>query len=155
MHTTQAQQASQNPCSGREDLSIGEVAKRLGVATSTIRYYEQEDLLQNLKRTEGGSRRFDHESLETLHVIDCLKRTGLSIAEIRSFMQMVAKGDSTIDERLQLFLHRRESVEAQIAELQDMLDFVNYKIRYYSEAKRRGTCEGVAHQNHSHTQKSL
>lgn len=57
---------------------------------------------------------------------------------------MAMPGDETIDERLQMFLHRKEETEQQIKELEKTLETINYKIWFYETAKEKGTTEDIA-----------
>ena len=57
---------------------------------------------------------------------------------------MAMPGDETIDECLQMFLHRKEETEQQIKELEKTLETTNYKIWFYETAKEKGTTKGVA-----------
>ena len=66
--------------------SIGEVSDMLGVAPSTLRYYDKEGMLPFIKRTSGGVREFRKEDLEWLRIIECLKKTNMSIKEIKQFI---------------------------------------------------------------------
>lgn len=119
--------------------TIGEMAKKLGVAPSALRYYDKEGLLPFVERSEGGIRMFKDEDYEFLKIVSCLKDTGMQIKDIREFIHMVMKGDNTIDERLELFQKRKDEVEKQMRELQETLDIVNYKCWYYETAKKAGT----------------
>ena len=74
--------------------TVGEVAKLLNVAPSTLRYYESEGLLPEVERTESGRRRYSDRDVEACRVIECLKASGLSIKDIRDFMEMVQHGDA-------------------------------------------------------------
>lgn len=121
------------------ELAIGEVAKRLGVPTSTLRYYETEGLLPAVGRTSGGRRQYSQQDLEACRVIECLKRSGLSIRQIKDFMDMVAQGDTTLEGRLDLFQARKESVEQEIRELQRVLGVLEFKTWYYEQAAGAGT----------------
>ena len=116
--------------------TIGQMAEKLGVAPSTLRYYDKEGLLPFVERTAGGIRIFSDGDLETLKIINCLKDTGMQIKDIRNFMAMVVEGDSTIDDRLELFRKRKEQVERQMEELQKTLDIIQYKCWYYETAKK-------------------
>ncbi len=122
---------------------IGEVAKRLGVSTSTLRYYEAEGLLPAVKRTSGGQRQFSQRDLEACRVIECLKRSGLSIKEIKTFMGMVAEGDATLPDRLALFRARKERVEQEILDLKRVLAVLEFKTWYYEQAVAAGTEEAT------------
>lgn len=118
--------------------SIGEVAEMLNTQPSTLRYYESEGLLPNLERTANGRRRFSDTDIEACRVIECLKESGLSIKEIRDFMEMVQAGDSTLTDRLALFEARRESVLSEIERLQETLAVLDFKCWYYETALKAG-----------------
>lgn len=124
--------------------SIGEVSEHTGIAASTLRYYDKEGLLPFVERTPGGIRMFSDADLDSLHVIDCLKKTGLSIKDIRRFMDWSREGSSTFGARLEMFRERRTAVRAQMEELQRALDLIEYKCWYYGAAIEAGTDEGLA-----------
>lgn len=119
--------------------TIGEMAKKLNLAPSTLRYYDKEGLLPFVERTEGGIRKFKEEDYELLKIIGCLKATGMQLKDIKSFVEMIQLGDESIDDRLELFQKQRESVEKQLEALQTTLDVVNYKCWYLEMAKKMGT----------------
>ena len=119
--------------------TVGEMAKRLGVAPSTLRYYDQEGLLPFVERSEGGIRVFKESDYEWLQVIGCLKKTGMQLRDIKTFIEMAMQGDQTIEPRLALITKQKESVKAQIAELDDTLRTLEFKEWYYNTAKEKGT----------------
>lgn len=120
--------------------TVGEMAKKLNVAPSTLRYYDKEGLLPFVERSGGGIRMFKDSDFEWLSIIECLKKTGLSIKEIKSFIDWCIEGDSTIDRRLALINRQREAVLQQLKQVQDTLDILDYKRWYYETAKAAGTC---------------
>ena len=119
--------------------TVGEMAKKLGVAPSTLRYYDKEGLLPFVERSSGGIRVFKEADYEWLKVIECLKKTGMPLKDIKTFIEMAVQGDETIDERLKLIRKQREEVGKQIAELQETMDTLNFKCWYYETAKSAGT----------------
>ena len=119
--------------------TVGEMAKRLGVAPSTLRYYDQEGLLPFVERSEGGIRVFKERDYEWLQVIGCLKKTGMQLRDIKTFIEMAMQGDQTIEPRLALITKQKESVKAQIAELEETLRTLEFKEWYYNTAKENGT----------------
>lgn len=123
------------------DYTIGKAARLLGVAPSTLRYYDKEGLLPGVKRSDSGVRRFTDEDLNWFHVIDCLKRSGLSIRDIREYIRLAGQGDETIDARLELFIRQRDIVRGQMAELQRTLDMLEYKCWYYETARAAGSTD--------------
>ena len=119
--------------------TIGEMAKRLDLPTSTLRYYDQEGLLPFVERSSGGMRMFTEKDYEWLKVIECLKKSGLSIKEIKAFIAMAERGDDSLRERLDLFRARREAVQQHLAETEEMLKLLEFKCWYYEQALRDGT----------------
>ena len=77
--------------------TIGEMARKLNVAPSTLRYYDKEGLLPFVERSSGGIRMFKDEDMEWLRLLGCLKKAGMPLKEIRSFLDWSRQGDATID----------------------------------------------------------
>ena len=121
--------------------TVGEMAKLLGVAASTLRYYDKEGLLPFVERSSGGIRMFQESDVEWLQVIGCMKKAGMSIKDIRQYIQMALQGDDTIDLRLQMFRRQQEVLKEQMEELQHTMEMVDYKCWYYETAKKAGTTE--------------
>lgn len=121
--------------------TVGEMAKRLGIPASTLRYYDKEGLLPFVERVSGGMRMFRDSDYEWLQIIECLKKTGMQLKDIRTFINMAIAGDNTIDARLALIEKRRSAVLAQIAELQQTLETLDFKCWYYETAKAAGTTD--------------
>lgn len=119
--------------------SIGEVSKMLDISVSTLRFYDKEGLLPLVNRTLGNIRVFDETDIECLKMIECLKTTGMPLKDIKQFFEWCEVGDSTIDQRYNLFIEQKEKTEAQIASLQKALDRINYKCEFYRIAKEKGT----------------
>lgn len=71
--------------------TVGEMAKLLGVAASTLRYYDKEGLLPFVERSSGGIRMFRESDIEWLQVIGCMKKAGMSIKDIRQYIEMRCK----------------------------------------------------------------
>lgn len=120
-------------------FTIGEMAKKLGVAASTLRYYDKEGLFPFMERSEGGIRVFKESDYEFLKIIHCLKATGMQIKDIKHFIELVLQGDESINARLEIFQKQKLEVEKQISELQEALETVKFKCWYYETAKRAGS----------------
>lgn len=119
--------------------TIGEISNLLNLPTSTLRFYDKMGLLPFIERSENGIRLFKNSDYEALKIIECLKKSSLSLDEIKEFMYLTTQGDKTIEARLQFFLKRKEEVEQKLLEIQHTLDIVNYKCWYYEKAKESGT----------------
>lgn len=123
--------------------TVGEIAKVLGIPASTLRYYDQEGLLPFVERSSGGIRMFTDKDYEWLKVIACLKKSGLSIKNIKAFIDMAARGDESLAERYELFHARRDAVKEQLKEMQETLDLLEFKCWYYQQAIADGTEENI------------
>ena len=123
--------------------SIGEISKMMNVAPSTLRYYEKEGLLPFIKRSESGIRVFGESDFGWFSIIHCLKQAGMSIKDIKKYMDMIAEGDSSIGERLVIFEKQRAKVERQIKELNQIREVLEYKCWYYETAEEIGSVDAV------------
>ena len=117
--------------------SIGQVAEMFGLPISTLRYYDKEGLFPDMERS-SGIRRFGQRELEALRVIECLKKSGMEIKDIRQFMEWCAQGSSTYPQRRAMFIRQKESVEAEIARMNRVLDMLSFKCWYYEQAIKDG-----------------
>lgn len=126
----------------KPEYSIGQVAKQFGLPVSTLRYYDREGLFPGLERS-GGIRRFGPQELERLRLIECLKRSGLEIRDIRQFMQWCTEGASSYPKRRQLLERQKETLEAQMDDLRRSLAMLQFKCWYYEQAMRDGGEEHI------------
>ena len=85
--------------------SIGEISKMFQLPISTLRYYDKEGLFPHLKRV-NGVRQFSENEIETLRVIDCLKRSGLEIKDIKEYMALCSLGNTTLKQRIKAILKK-------------------------------------------------
>ena len=119
--------------------TIKQAAEIMNVTPTTLRYYDKQGLLPFVERKESGYRVFSDTDIAMLKVIECLKKTGMSIKDIRQFSKWMLMGDDSLKERHEMFLERKRAVESQISELQETLDFINHKCWYYETALEAGT----------------
>ena len=113
--------------------SIGEISKMFDLPISTLRYYDKEGLFPHLKRV-NGVRQFSENEIETLRRIDCLKRSGLEIKDIKEYMNLCSLGNSTLKQRKEIFVKQKEEVLQEMEKLQKVLSMLNYKCWYYDQA---------------------
>ena len=118
--------------------SIKEVADMMGVTTATLRYYDQEGLLPNIKRV-NGIRVFEDKDFKWLRVLNCLKNTNMPIKKIKEYVELAQKGDSTLEERYKLIEEQKENILEQIKELKYYLKEIEYKEWYYQKSLEAGT----------------
>lgn len=120
-------------------MRIGEISKITGLSEHTLRFYEKMGLMPDVAKRGGGIRDYCDRDIDRLGVIECLKKTGMSLTDIKTFIDWCAMGDKTIQQRYDMFIDRRNAVIAQMAEIQKMLKIIDYKIKYYDRARKAGT----------------
>ncbi|WP_034285489.1 MerR family transcriptional regulator [Schaalia suimastitidis] len=119
-------------------MRIGEVSELFGLPVSTLRYYDSCGFFPRMKRA-GGQRIFSRREIEAIETIECLKKSGLSIDEIRRFISWCEQGDVTLKERLALFTERKQELHRQMSELRKVEAMLNFKLWYYERAVEAGT----------------
>ena len=112
--------------------TIGQVSEMFDLPISTLRYYDKQGLFPRLER-ESGIRKFSDNEIEALRVIECLKKSGLEIKDIKQFMDWCTEGPSTYANRLQLLKQQKEEIESEIEQLGKALDMLKYKCWFYGE----------------------
>lgn len=122
--------------------TIGQVAQMFDLPVSTLRYYDKEGLFPDLER-RGNIRKFSEREVDALRVIECLKKSGLEIKDIKKFMQWVSEGSTSYEKRKALFEQRRAVVEEEIKAMERTLAMLKFKCWYYEKAMADGTEDGI------------
>ena len=117
--------------------TIGQVAEMFGLPISTLRYYDKQGLFPRMQRV-SGIRRFSETEIEALRVIECLKKAGMEIKDIRQFMDWCVEGAATYPKRKALLEEQKAHVEAEIERMNRTLDMLKYKCWYYTQAIKDG-----------------
>ena len=113
-------------------LSIAEAAELTGLTPDTLRYYERDGLmLRSVPRTSSGHRHYADADLGWIRLITKLRSTGMPIRDVRRYADLVRAGDGNEQERLELLRSHRQVVLARLAEVQDHLGAIDYKIGLY------------------------
>ena len=118
--------------------SIGQVSAMTNLPISTLRYYDKEGFFPNLEK-QSGIRRFSQAELDAIRMIECLKRSGLEIKDIRQFFEWVEEGPSTYPNRKAMFEARKKAVEEEMKQLEKTLDMLKFKCWYYEQAIKDGS----------------
>lgn len=117
--------------------SIGEIARLVSLPTSTLRFYEKEGLIPNIKRTEKGIRMFNEQDLIWIDMIRCLKDTGMSIPDIKNIVDLSLLGDETIETRKNIFLKHKEKIESEMKKLEIYYEKINNKLNWYENKNNK------------------
>ncbi len=123
--------------------TIGEISKITGIAVPTLRYYDKEGLFNNIERSEGGIRKFSDAELLTIKWINCLKSTGMTLKDVKQYLDMNLEGDETLQSRFELFNEREIAVKEQMKELEKTMAMVNIKQWWYKTSLELGNEQAV------------
>ena len=122
--------------------TIGQVAEMFGLPRFHAAVLRQAGIVPGLERA-SGIRRFGDTELEALRVIECLKKAGVEIKDIRLFMEWCAEGPSTYPKRKAMFEERKAHMESEIANMNRALDMLKFKCWYYEQAIQDGSEDRV------------
>jgi DNA-binding transcriptional MerR regulator len=114
--------------------SPAETADKSGFSIDTLRYYEKIGLLPGIARNAAGRRVFSDDDLAWLHMLRCLRGTGMPIAEMLRYSELARGGTGTFQERLDLLEEHDRRVEEQIAALREQQAQIKMKIGLYRDA---------------------
>ena len=119
-------------------LTIAEAADETGLTPDTLRYYEKGGLmLRGVPRGSSGHRRYENADLSWIRLITKLRSTGMPIRDVRRYADLVRAGDGNEQDRLDLLRAHRQVVLARLAEVQDHLGAIDFKIGLYEDRLTR------------------
>jgi len=121
------------PAQASPTLRIGELSARTGRSIHTIRWYEAQGLIPGVARDAGGRRVYGLLHVGWLDLMDRLRRTGMSVAQMREYTALVKQGRVTLTQRQEMLRAHRARVEATIVEWQEALAMLDGKIDFYGE----------------------
>ena len=115
-------------------MKISKVSERSGLSLDTLRYYEKIGLLPAVNRTGGGIRDYSELDVRRVAFVKCMRTAGLPIDILIHYFALVQQGNGTIEARKEILQAQRAQLVARMAELQETLDLLDYKIEVYENA---------------------
>ncbi|MFF4757249.1 MerR family transcriptional regulator [Streptomyces sp. NPDC001292] len=119
---------------GPDGYTISEVVALTGLTAHTLRWYERIGLMTHVDRSHTGRRRYTNRDLDWLDLVGKLRLTGMPVADMVRYAELVREGESTYGDRHALLEATRRDVLARIAELRDTLAVLDRKISFYADA---------------------
>lgn len=113
--------------------TVKETAEKLNMSEHTIRYYTDCDLIPTLERGENNQRLFNEKSINWLIGIQHLKACGMTIKDIKNYVSLSLQGDSTIEDRFEIYRNLQEVAKVQLEEAQKRVEFLDYKVNLYED----------------------
>ena len=114
-------------------MKISEVSKKYNISPDTLRYYEKEGLLPNVKKNASGIREYSENDCNWVEFIKCMRGAGLSIEALAKYIELFYKGDSTKEERKNILTEERAKLIEKRDAIQATIDRLDYKIDAYDK----------------------
>lgn len=113
--------------------SMKQACQKTGLTYDTLKFYCNEGLVPNVKRAANNYRIFDDDDIAWINSLSCLKNCGMSIQEMKEFLDLCAEGETTIPARLEILASKLEGLQKEMKRLQDSIDYVKWKQNYYHD----------------------
>ena len=113
--------------------SMKQACQKTGLTYDTLKFYCNEGLVPNVKRAANNYRIFDDDDIAWINSLSCLKNCGMSIQEMKEFLDLCAEGETTIPARLEILASKLEGLQKEMKRLRDSIDYVKWKQNYYHD----------------------
>lgn len=113
--------------------SMKEACSKTNLSYDTLKFYCNEGLVPNVKRDKNNYRIFSDKDIAWINSLSCLKNCGMSIIEMKEYLQLCLKGESTIPERKVILDTKLKELENKIKEIQESINYVKWKQQFYDD----------------------
>jgi DNA-binding transcriptional MerR regulator len=125
-------------------LTIGQAAQRTGLSVHALRFYERERLFATaVTRTADGRRAYTEDDLEWLDLCIKLRASGMPLAAIRRYAELVKEGPGNEQHRLTVLREHQQRLTEQIDTLTACLEIINFKVQIYTDSLDAGDADPI------------
>lgn len=110
-----------------------QICRETGMTYQTLKYYCNEGLVPGVKRDRNNRRIFDEKDLKWIRDLVCLKKCGMSIQEMKEYLELCLQGPATIPERKEMLEKKQNDLKVTIQELKDSVDYIDWKQQFYDD----------------------
>lgn len=110
-----------------------QVCRELDMTYQTLKFYCNKGLVPNVKRDKNNRRIFDEKDVKWIKDLTCLKKCGLSIQEMKEYLDLCLQGESTILPRKEMLAKKQEELLSSIKELEDSVSYIDWKQNFYDD----------------------
>ena len=110
-----------------------EACEQVGISYETLKFYCKEGLVPNVKRDKNNYRNFDEKNIAWLKGLQCLRKCGMTIKDMKLYMNYCLEGQPTIPERKEMLDKSKNSLLKQIEELNECINFIDNKQSFYDD----------------------
>lgn len=113
--------------------SMKETCEITGLTYDALKFYCNEGLIPNVKRNKSNYRVFDDNDINWIKSLSCLKNCGMSILEMKEYLDLCLKGESSIPERKVILDAKLRELEHKKQEIQNSIDYIHWKHKFYDD----------------------
>lgn len=113
--------------------TVKQVSDKLKISVHTLRFYDDQGLFPDVTRDVRGNRLFTENSLEWISLVLCLRNTGMSVTDIRHYINLCKVGETTVLERYNIIMKQKEKAEADLKEMLSRLEVLRMKEKCYED----------------------
>ena len=113
--------------------SMKETCQKTGLTYDTLKFYCNEVLIPNIQRDKNNYRVFTDKNIAWINSLSCLKNCGMSILEMKEYLNLCLEGEKTIPERKEILKVKEQELKNKIKKLQDSINYIHWKENFYNE----------------------
>lgn len=113
--------------------TMKQTCEKTNLSYETLKFYCNQGLVPNVKRDSNNRRIFDDRDVAWIQSLNCLKNCGMSISEMKEYIALCLEGESTIPERKIILDVKRQALVAQLKQVQDCIDYIDWKQGFYDD----------------------
>ena len=113
--------------------TMKQTCQAVGMTYETLKYYCNEGLIPNVKRDKINYRVFDENDVEWIRNLTFLKKSGMSIQDMKIYIKLCLDGESSIPERKIMLDKQKDELLDRINELQECVEYINWKQQFYDD----------------------
>ena len=113
--------------------SMKETCNQVGMSYQTLKFYCNEGLIPNVQRDKNNYRIFDENNINWIKSLACLKKCGMSIDEMKKYLNLCLQGESTIPQRQAMLAEKKKDLELKKKDIEDSMAFIDWKQNFYDE----------------------
>ena len=110
-----------------------QVCKKTNMTYQALKFYCNEGLVPNVKRDKNNRRVFDERDVAWIESLTCLKKCGMSIQEMKEYLELCLQGPSSIPRRKELLAEKQAALRETIRELEGSVAYIDWKQNFYDE----------------------
>lgn len=110
-----------------------QVCRELDMTYQTLKFYCNEGLVPNVKRDDNNRRIFDERDVKWIRDLTCLKRCGMSIQEMKAYLDLCMEGQTSIPQRKEMLARKRAALMESVKALEDSIAYIDWKQGFYDE----------------------